>query len=71
MSGWTVIFVALICAAVGVISWFVTPKGETQTLIRTSVLLTVTCCYLMWAITYMAQMHPLISPRRTDVRFDY
>ncbi|CAE6337033.1 unnamed protein product [Rhizoctonia solani] len=70
MSGWSVIFVGLVCVALGVIAWFVTPKGETQTLLRTSILLTLTCCYLMWAITYMAQMHPLIAPRRSDVRYD-
>ena len=29
--------------------------------IRTAVLLTLTCCYLMWAVTYMAQLHPLIG----------
>ncbi|ELU37029.1 ATP synthase subunit H domain-containing protein [Rhizoctonia solani AG-1 IA] len=56
MSGWSVIFVGLVCIALGVIGWFVTPKGETQT-----ILLTLTCCYLMWAITYMAQMNPLIG----------
>lgn len=28
-------------------------------LIRTSLMLTLTCCYLMWAIAYLAQLHPL------------
>lgn len=32
-------------------------------LIRTSILLALTCCYLMWAITYLAQLHPLIGER--------
>ena len=30
-------------------------------LLRTSVVLTLACCYLMWAITYLAQLHPLIG----------
>ena len=30
-------------------------------LIRTSILLTLTCCYLMWTVTYLAQVHPLES----------
>ncbi|KAI0303708.1 ATP synthase subunit H-domain-containing protein [Multifurca ochricompacta] len=28
-------------------------------LIRTSLMLTFACCYLMWAIAYLAQLHPL------------
>jgi V-type H+-transporting ATPase subunit e len=32
-----------------------------RSLLRTSVLLTLACCYLMWAITYLAQLHPLIG----------
>ena len=30
-------------------------------LIRTGSLLALTCCYLMWMVTYMAQLHPLIG----------
>ena len=32
-------------------------------LIRTSLMLTFACCYLMWAIAYLAQLHPLEGPR--------
>lgn len=32
-----------------------------NSLIRTSLLLTFACCYIMWAITYMAQLHPLVG----------
>ncbi|EJU04974.1 ATPase V0 complex subunit E [Dacryopinax primogenitus] len=70
MSGWVVIIILAIAVAAGFVGWWLTPKGDQQTLIRTSILLTIACCYLMWAITYMAQMNPLIAPRRSDLRFD-
>lgn len=31
----------------------------------------IVSCYLMWAITFMAQLHPLIAPRRTGIREEY
>ncbi|KAG1775279.1 ATPase, V0 complex, subunit E1/e2 [Suillus placidus] len=37
------------------------PKGLHQTTIRTAIMLTLASCYLMWMVTYMAQLHPLIS----------
>ena len=33
--------------------------GVSRRLIRTSILLTLACCYLMWTVTYLAQVHPL------------
>ncbi|KAJ2798221.1 H(+)-transporting V0 sector ATPase subunit e [Coemansia furcata] len=46
-------------------------KGMTDpTLWRTCSILSATCCYLMWAITYLAQLHPLIIPKRDDLRID-
>ncbi|KAI0280836.1 ATPase, V0 complex, subunit E1/e2, partial [Russula aff. rugulosa BPL654] len=44
-------------------SWFSVRKGPNQTLTRSSLMLTFTCCYLMWAIAYLAQLHPLEVPR--------
>ncbi|KAG8921221.1 H(+)-transporting V0 sector ATPase subunit e [Tulasnella sp. 419] len=70
MSGYSVLIVLLAALLLGAFGWTVTPKGQYQVLIRTSVLLTVACCYLMWAITYMAQLHPLIAPHRADIRFE-
>jgi len=62
MSGYNVLFVLVIVAALMVTSWVFSPKGPNQTLIRTSSLLTLVCCYLMWMLAYMAQLHPLIEP---------
>lgn len=83
MSGYNVLFVLVIVAALGITSWVLAPKGANQTcafpvfqrgcaetettgfrLIRTSSLLALACCYLMWMLTYMAQLHPLISTHR-------
>ncbi|GAA5936928.1 hypothetical protein JCM21900_001539 [Sporobolomyces salmonicolor] len=57
--------IAIGLAAGGFVS---VPKSENQVVIRTSILLAVACCWLMWAITYLAQLHPLIKPHRADVR---
>ncbi|PWN90057.1 hypothetical protein FA10DRAFT_285770 [Acaromyces ingoldii] len=69
MSGWTTIWVLIAAVAAGSGTWFATPKGPNQVLIRSSTLLTLTCCYVMWAIVYLAQLHPMIKPTRSDVRF--
>ncbi|OSX58885.1 hypothetical protein POSPLADRAFT_1090653, partial [Postia placenta MAD-698-R-SB12] len=53
------VFVLAIVLALMACSWFATPKGPQQTLIRTSCMLTLACCYLMWAVTYLAQVFPL------------
>ncbi|KAH8100044.1 ATPase, V0 complex, subunit E1/e2 [Cristinia sonorae] len=45
-------------------AWVFTRKGENQTLIRTAIMLTLACCYLMWMVTYLAQVHPLERPRK-------
>ncbi|KIO34668.1 hypothetical protein M407DRAFT_240502 [Tulasnella calospora MUT 4182] len=70
MSGYNVLIVLVAAILLAAFSWTITPRGKHQTLIRSSVLLSITCCYLMWSITYMAQLHPLIAPRRGDVRFE-
>ncbi|KAK7423780.1 H(+)-transporting V0 sector ATPase subunit e [Neonectria magnoliae] len=57
-------FIAVLCAA----SWFFAPKGENQVLWRSSLILAIVSCYLMWALTFLAQLNPLIQPRRSDLR---
>ncbi|EJF64543.1 ATPase, V0 complex, subunit E1/e2 [Dichomitus squalens] len=61
------LFVLAIVLGLMAAAWFSTPKGPNQTLIRTSILLTLTCCYLMWTVTYLAQVHPLERPRKSLV----
>ncbi|RYP91352.1 hypothetical protein DL770_002492 [Monosporascus sp. CRB-9-2] len=63
------VFVGLvIVVAMSVAAWFLSPKGENQTTWRSSLILAFASCYLMWFVTFMAQLHPLIEPRRSDVR---
>jgi len=62
MSGYNPLFVLVIVAALMLTSWVFTPKGQNQTVIRTSSLLALACCYILWMVTYMAQLHPLIAP---------
>ncbi len=35
---------------------------------RSSLILAIVSCYLMWAIAFLAQLHPLIQPKRSDLR---
>ncbi|ODQ66443.1 putative secreted protein [Nadsonia fulvescens var. elongata DSM 6958] len=71
MSGWTVIGVLVVVSLASIAAWYLAPKGDNQTVWRSSVILTLAMCYLMWAITYLAQLHPLAQPRRSDLRPEY
>ncbi|KAI9639279.1 ATPase, V0 complex, subunit E1/e2 [Dioszegia hungarica] len=66
----TVVWIAMICAIAATAGWMFTPRGKNQALIRSSIALTITCCYLMWAITFLAQLHPLIQPHKTGLRWE-
>ncbi|KAK7745245.1 H(+)-transporting V0 sector ATPase subunit e [Diatrype stigma] len=69
MAGGYSVFVGLvIVVAMSVAAWFLAPKGENQTTWRSSLILAFASCYLMWFVTFMAQLHPLIQPRRNDLR---
>lgn len=67
MSGWTLIIVLAIVLAAGYGGWKYAPK-EDQTVWRSSICLTLGMCYAFWAITYLAQLHPLVAPTRSDLR---
>ncbi|EMR63173.1 hypothetical protein MGN70_013978 [Eutypa lata] len=72
MAGGYSVFVGLvIVVAMSVAAWFLSPKGENQTTWRSSLILAFASCYLMWFVTFMAQLHPLIEPRRNNLREAY
>ncbi|RCI10961.1 hypothetical protein L249_5373 [Ophiocordyceps polyrhachis-furcata BCC 54312] len=58
------IVIAALCAA----SWLFAPKGVNQVLWRSSLILSIVSCYIMWAVTFLAQLNPLIVPKRSDLR---
>merc|ERR1711939_108845 len=64
MVNLTIPIVAIVMTGIAVVGSRAVPKGENQTVIQTSITLTITCCTLMWAIVYLAQMHPMIEPTR-------
>ncbi|GAA6006741.1 H(+)-transporting V0 sector ATPase subunit e [Rhodotorula paludigena] len=68
MGGGTIFLVLLIAIGAAAGGFVSVPKGENQVTIRTSILLAVSCCWLMWAIAYLAQLHPIIKPTRSDLR---
>ncbi|KAI9227351.1 MAG: ATPase, V0 complex, subunit E1/e2 [Piptocephalis tieghemiana] len=68
MSLFPVFLLGLICLGLCLLAYMFSPKGRDQTLWRSSLILTFICLYSMWAVTYMAQMNPLIAPRRSDLR---
>ncbi|RDW92044.1 V-type proton ATPase subunit e-like protein [Coleophoma crateriformis] len=90
-TGWAIIIGLIVVVLASVAAWFLSPKGETQTIWRSSLILSFASCYIMWgtqqfqrsamaapgltdldiAITFMAQWHPLIVPRRGDLRPEF
>ncbi|KAF1987421.1 hypothetical protein K402DRAFT_420238 [Aulographum hederae CBS 113979] len=69
-NGWSIIIGLAVIIAFSLLSWFLAPKGENQTVWRSTLILSAWACYIMWAITFLAQWHPLIAPTRTDLRRD-
>ncbi|KAH7884414.1 ATPase, V0 complex, subunit E1/e2 [Phlebopus sp. FC_14] len=64
-STFPVVFILVIALGLMACGFLFVPKGPQQTTIRTAIMLTLASCYLMWMITYMAQLHPLIAPYRS------
>ncbi|KAK3192570.1 H(+)-transporting V0 sector ATPase subunit e [Lecanicillium sp. MT-2017a] len=70
-QGYSIFIGLVVIVAMCVASWFLSPKGENQVLWRSSLILAIVSCYLMWAITFLAQLHPLIVPKRHDLREEF
>ncbi|KAG0148132.1 hypothetical protein CROQUDRAFT_670108 [Cronartium quercuum f. sp. fusiforme G11] len=68
MGGLLILGILIIALAAAGLGWSTAPKGDNQVVVRTSIVATIVCCYLMWAIVYLAQLHPLIQPVRSDLR---
>ncbi|QIX01223.1 hypothetical protein AMS68_006740 [Peltaster fructicola] len=70
-NGWSLLISVLIVGAFSAAAWFLSPKGENQTVWRSSLVLSAWSMWLMWAITFLAQWHPLIVPERSDLRREF
>ncbi|KFX87197.1 hypothetical protein O988_01449 [Pseudogymnoascus sp. VKM F-3808] len=72
MAGsWSIFIGFVVIVLASVAAWFLSPKGENQTVWRSTLILSFASCYIMWAITFLAQLHPLIVPKRSDLRPEY
>ncbi|KAL1992086.1 hypothetical protein VTN49DRAFT_4118 [Thermomyces lanuginosus] len=69
-NGWSIIIGLIFVVLSSVCAYVFAPKGENQTVWRSSLILAFASCYIMWAITFLAQWHPLVVPRRSDIRPD-
>ncbi|EAS29428.1 V-type H+-transporting ATPase subunit H [Coccidioides immitis RS] len=67
-NGWSIIIGLVFVVLANLVAWVFSPKGENRTVWRSSLILAFTACYLMWAITFLSQWHPLIAPQRSDIR---
>ncbi|KAI9182938.1 H(+)-transporting V0 sector ATPase subunit e [Blastocladiella emersonii ATCC 22665] len=63
-NGGIVIVLFFVVLAASAAVFYMWPKGHDRNLVTTSIVLTLVCVYLMWAITYMAQLNPIIVPKR-------
>jgi len=67
-NGWSIIIGLVFTVLANLMAWVFSPKGETRMVWRSSLILAFSACYLMWAITFLSQLYPLVKPRRGDLR---
>ncbi|KAJ7067185.1 ATPase, V0 complex, subunit E1/e2 [Mycena amicta] len=65
-----IFFLLAIVAGLMTCAALFTPKGPNQVVIRTAIMLALAACYLMWMVTYLAQLHPLLQPVRTVAKVE-
>ncbi|KAG4415357.1 hypothetical protein IFR04_011506 [Cadophora malorum] len=51
-NGWSIIIGFVVVALACVAGWFLAPKGETQTIWRSSLILSFASCYIMWGMVH-------------------
>ncbi|KAB8209932.1 hypothetical protein BDV34DRAFT_187562 [Aspergillus parasiticus] len=49
-NGWSLIIGLIVIAVASVVAWVFSPKGENQTLWRSTLILAFVSCYLMWGM---------------------
>ncbi|ETN42657.1 uncharacterized protein HMPREF1541_01814, partial [Cyphellophora europaea CBS 101466] len=67
-NSWSLIIGLLVVVALSIAAWVLSPKGENQTVWRSTLVLSFASCYIMWAIVFLAQWHPLIEPKMGKLR---
>ncbi|KAF8071785.1 ATPase, V0 complex, subunit E1/e2 [Lyophyllum atratum] len=66
-----VLFVLVVVVAIMTCAALFTPKGPNAVVIRTSIMIGSAAFYLLWMVTYLAQLHPLIAPVLTKLPTAY
>ncbi|TPX31923.1 hypothetical protein SmJEL517_g04871 [Synchytrium microbalum] len=64
-DGITILVSMLFIGSIAAAGLYFIPKSQEQVVHRTALVMTLVCCWLMWVITFMAQMNPIIKPERS------
>ncbi|KAF7858024.1 hypothetical protein EAF04_009380 [Stromatinia cepivora] len=74
-NGGSIIIGLIITVLASVVAWFLSPKGETQTIWRSSLILSFASCYIMWGDYILGAMaSTYYAPKRrleTGIRETY
>ncbi|KAI7818905.1 putative vacuolar ATP synthase subunit E [Kickxella alabastrina] len=70
MGGALVFWIGVLTVGICFGALFMFRSKTDPTLWRTCTILSFASCYLMWGLTYLAQLHPIIVPKRDDLRVE-